>query len=68
LRAEHAFRIWRNVPAPRRGEFVRFLSEELIAAKTGLARLVTIEAGNIATESRRRAGRFMVPPDKPPSS
>jgi aldehyde dehydrogenase (NAD+) len=49
-RAENAFRIWRNVPAPRRGEFVRLLGEELRAAKTELARLVTIEAGKITTE------------------
>jgi aldehyde dehydrogenase (NAD+) len=49
-RAEAAFRIWRNVPAPRRGEFVRLLGEELRAAKAELARLVTIEAGKITTE------------------
>ncbi|MBI1980156.1 MAG: aldehyde dehydrogenase family protein [Methylocystis sp.] len=49
-RAEEAFRIWRNVPAPRRGEFVRLLGEELRAAKAELARLVTIEAGKITTE------------------
>jgi aldehyde dehydrogenase (NAD+) len=49
-RAEAAFRAWRNVPAPRRGEFVRLLGEELRAVKTELARLVTIEAGKITTE------------------
>ncbi|MFO1101293.1 MAG: aldehyde dehydrogenase family protein [Methylocystis sp.] len=49
-RAEAAFRVWRNVPAPRRGEFVRLLGEELRAAKAELARLVTIEAGKITTE------------------
>ncbi|MGD9540085.1 L-piperidine-6-carboxylate dehydrogenase [Methylocystis sp.] len=49
-RAEAAFRAWRNVPAPRRGEFVRLLGEELRAAKAELARLVTIEAGKITTE------------------
>ena len=49
-RAEDAFHIWRNVPAPRRGEFVRLLGEELRAAKAELARLVTIEAGKITTE------------------
>ena len=49
-RAALAFRIWRNVPAPRRGELVRLLGEELRAAKTELARLVTIEAGKITTE------------------
>ncbi|MBM3577169.1 MAG: aldehyde dehydrogenase family protein [Alphaproteobacteria bacterium] len=49
-RAEDAFRVWRNIPAPRRGEFVRLLGEELRAAKAELARLVTIEAGKITTE------------------
>ncbi|MGD9656719.1 MAG: aldehyde dehydrogenase family protein [Methylocystis sp.] len=49
--AEAAFRIWRNVPAPRRGEFVRLLGEELRTGKAELARLVTIEAGKITTES-----------------
>jgi aldehyde dehydrogenase (NAD+) len=50
MRAEDAFRVWRNVPAPRRGEFVRLLGEELRAVKAELARLVTIEAGKITTE------------------
>ena len=36
---------------PRRGEFVRLLGEELRAAKHELARLVTIEAGKIISES-----------------
>ena len=48
--ADAAFRIWRNVPAPRRGELVRLLGEELRAAKTDLGRLVSIEAGKIASE------------------
>ena len=41
---------WRIVPAPRRGEFVRLLGEELRAAKDDLGRLVTLEAGKIASE------------------
>ncbi|MFG1431302.1 aldehyde dehydrogenase family protein [Xanthobacter sp. V2C-8] len=49
-RAETAFRAWRTVPAPRRGELVRLLGEELRAAKGDLARLVSIEAGKIASE------------------
>ncbi|MFA6207337.1 MAG: aldehyde dehydrogenase family protein, partial [Methylocystis sp.] len=49
-RAANAFCVWRNVPAPRRGEFVRLLGEELRAAKTELAQLVTIEAGKITSE------------------
>ena len=48
--ADDAFRAWRMIPAPRRGEFVRLLGEELRAAKRDLARLVTIEAGKIISE------------------
>ncbi|AJA10126.1 Aldehyde dehydrogenase family 7 member A1 [Sphingopyxis fribergensis] len=48
--ASAAFRAWRNVPAPRRGELVRLWGEELRAAKDDLARLVTIEAGKIPSE------------------
>ena len=49
-RADKAFREWRLVPAPRRGEFVRLLGEELRAAKTDLGRLVTLEVGKINSE------------------
>ncbi|MCO5081219.1 MAG: aldehyde dehydrogenase family protein [Rhizobiaceae bacterium] len=49
-RAQEAFLAWRKVPAPRRGEFVRLLGEELRAAKADLGRLVTIEAGKIVSE------------------
>ena len=48
--AHAAFRTWRLVPAPRRGELVRLLGEELRAAKDDLAKLVTIEAGKIPSE------------------
>ena len=50
LRAHGAFLAWREVPAPRRGELVRLLGEELRAAKADLGRLVTLEAGKIASE------------------
>jgi aldehyde dehydrogenase (NAD+) len=50
-RASAAFLEWRSVPAPRRGELVRLLGEELRAAKEPLARLVTLEAGKILQES-----------------
>ncbi|WP_026435903.1 aldehyde dehydrogenase family protein [Acidovorax sp. JHL-9] len=49
-RAHAAFQAWRNVPAPRRGELVRLLGEELRAAKADLGLLVTIEAGKIPSE------------------
>jgi aldehyde dehydrogenase (NAD+) len=48
--AQEAFLAWRQVPAPRRGELVRLLGEELRAAKTDLGKLVTIEAGKILSE------------------
>jgi len=49
-RANHAFLAWRIVPAPRRGELVRLLGEELRANKEPLARLVTLESGKIVQE------------------
>ena len=49
-RAQQAFRQWRTVPAPRRGELVRLIGEELRAAMEPLARLVTLEAGKIVQE------------------
>ncbi|MGE3291175.1 MAG: aldehyde dehydrogenase family protein [Geminicoccaceae bacterium] len=49
-RAQAAFAVWRDVPAPRRGELVRLLGEELRAAKEDLGRLVSIEAGKIVQE------------------
>jgi aldehyde dehydrogenase (NAD+) len=50
-RAAAAFLSWRKVPAPRRGEFVRLLGEELRNAKSTLAQLITLEAGKITQES-----------------
>ncbi|MGO4353626.1 aldehyde dehydrogenase family protein [Rhizobium sp. RAF36] len=49
-RAHVAFQKWRLVPAPKRGELVRLLGEELRAAKADLGRLVSIEAGKIPSE------------------
>ena len=49
-RSVAAFKSWRDVPAPRRGELVRLLGEELRAAKTELGALVTLEAGKITSE------------------
>jgi aldehyde dehydrogenase (NAD+) len=48
--AAAAYRKWRVLPAPRRGELVRLLGEELRAAKEDLGRLVTLEAGKIPSE------------------
>jgi aldehyde dehydrogenase (NAD+) len=48
--AHAAFLEWRLVPAPKRGELVRLLGEELRASKADLGRLVSIEAGKIESE------------------
>jgi aldehyde dehydrogenase (NAD+) len=45
-----AFHEWKRVPAPRRGELIRLLGEELRVSKDDLARLVTLEAGKIVSE------------------
>jgi aldehyde dehydrogenase (NAD+) len=49
-KAAAAFQSWRNIPAPRRGELVRLLGDELRAHKQALGRLVTLEVGKIASE------------------
>ncbi|HEY4356846.1 MAG TPA: aldehyde dehydrogenase family protein [Acidobacteriaceae bacterium] len=48
--SRQAFLQWRNVPAPRRGELVRLLGEELRANLDTLGRLVTLETGKILSE------------------
>ncbi len=45
--AAKAFEAWRDVPAPKRGEIVRQIAEELRRNKGALARLVTLEMGKI---------------------
>jgi aldehyde dehydrogenase (NAD+) len=48
--AHKAFLAWRNIPAPRRGELLRVLGEELRAEIETLGRLVTIETGKLLSE------------------
>ncbi len=49
-RAHEAFRAWRLVPAPRRGELVRLFREVLREEKDALGRLVSRECGKILSE------------------
>src|SRR5271170_3962140 len=49
-RAHAAYLEWRNVPAPKRGELIRILGEELRANLEPLGRLVTIETGKLLSE------------------
>src|SRR5215475_525296 len=46
------FAAWRDVPAPKRGELIRLLGEELRAAKDQLGELVTVENGKILVEGK----------------
>ncbi|OGA98167.1 MAG: aldehyde dehydrogenase [Burkholderiales bacterium RIFCSPHIGHO2_12_FULL_69_20] len=48
--AHRAFVVWRQVPAPRRGELVRLFGEALRKHKATLAALVTLEAGKVSSE------------------
>ena len=50
VRASAAFKIWRTTPAPRRGELVRLLGDDLRRSKQDLAALVTLESGKILQE------------------
>ena len=49
-KAHEAFLAWRSVPAPKRGELVRLLGEELRTHKEALGYLVTLECGKIIEE------------------
>ncbi|MCP4582522.1 MAG: aldehyde dehydrogenase family protein [candidate division Zixibacteria bacterium] len=45
-----AFKSWRMVPAPKRGEVVRQIGEELRRHKKNLGKLVSLEMGKIVAE------------------
>lgn len=49
-RAQHAFLQWREVPAPKRGEVMRYLGEVLRQHKTPLGNLVSLEMGKSKQE------------------
>lgn len=48
--AVEAAKHWREVPAPKRGEIVRLLGEELRRHKSALGSLVSLESGKIKAE------------------
>ncbi|MBX9603793.1 MAG: aldehyde dehydrogenase family protein [Bryobacteraceae bacterium] len=50
--ATRAFESWRTVPAPKRGEIVRQIGEELRHSKDELGALVTLEMGKILAEGK----------------
>jgi aldehyde dehydrogenase (NAD+) len=50
--ALEAFKSWRSVPAPKRGEVVRQLGDSFRRRKDDLARLISLENGKILSEAR----------------
>ncbi|MBC8111406.1 MAG: aldehyde dehydrogenase family protein [Verrucomicrobia bacterium] len=50
LQAEKAFEVWRTIPAPKRGEIVRQIGEELRKNKQILGKLVSYEMGKALQE------------------
>ena len=49
-RAQAAFKVWRNTPAPRRGEAIRLCADALRAHKDALGSLVALEMGKSKPE------------------
>src|SRR3954464_2343743 len=48
--SRQVFEHWRTVPAPKRGEVIRLIADELRANKDALGSLVTLETGKIKPE------------------
>jgi len=49
-KAQEAFKVWRKVPAPKRGDIIRQLGDALSANKDALGRLVSYEMGKSLQE------------------
>jgi aldehyde dehydrogenase (NAD+) len=50
--ASRAFQVWRNLPAPRRGQLIREFGDALRSHKRDLGMLVTRETGKIVAEGQ----------------
>jgi len=48
--SQQAFKQWREVPAPKRGECIRLIADQLRANKDALGSLVSMEMGKIKAE------------------
>ena len=51
-RAQDAFELWRQVPAPKRGEIVRLIGEKFRESKDALGALVSYEMGKSLQEGK----------------
>ena len=48
--AYNSFEDWKKIPAPRRGEYIRLIGEELRRFKEPLGKLVSLECGKVLSE------------------
>ncbi len=48
--AYNSFEDWKKLPAPRRGEYIRLIGEELRRFKEPLGKLVSLESGKVLSE------------------
>jgi acyl-CoA reductase-like NAD-dependent aldehyde dehydrogenase len=48
--AHKAYLVWRDVPAPKRGEILREIRDELYQCKNELGALISLEMGKILQE------------------
>src|SRR5207249_8315798 len=55
--AAEVFQQWRLVPAPKRGQIVREIADELRSLKADLGALVSVEMGKILRSEERRVGK-----------
>ncbi len=51
VRAAETFARWRDLPAPKRGDILRAVGDEIRRYKSQLGRLITIEMGKILVEA-----------------
>ncbi len=50
--AQRAFEEWRDIPAPKRGDLIRKIGDQLRKKKNDLGYLISLEAGKVLTEAR----------------
>lgn len=50
VKAQEAFKVWRKIPAPKRGEVIRQIGDEIRRYKTSLGKLVSYEMGKSLQE------------------
>lgn len=50
--AHAAYKVWRDVPGPKRGEVLRLIREELAKSKEALGALVSLEMGKVSAFAR----------------